>query len=110
MKKEKSVLQDFSLGQQITIASVLKRMTKYSTPDEYGRSKRLKVWENIPLEKPNTAIVVGVRTLSNGYTDWDREIGNIYNPAKYFKALLVVSTLSSAPYYVEFPVCDDFVK
>ena len=38
MKKEKSVLQDFSLGQQITIASVLKRMTKYSTPDEYGRS------------------------------------------------------------------------
>lgn len=92
-----------SLGQQITIDSVLKRKTKYSTQDEYGRSKRLKVWENIPLKQNKTAIVIGIRNLSNGNTDYDSDAGYMYNPTEYFKALLVVSNLNNAPYLVQYP-------
>lgn len=93
----------FSLGQQITVESVLKRKTKYSTPNEYGRSKRLKVWEKVPLKQSKTAIIIGIRNLSNGNTDYDSEVGYMYNPTEYFKALLVVSNLKNAPYFVECP-------
>lgn len=93
----------FSLGQQITVENVLKRRTKFSTPNEYGISKRLKVWERVPLKKATTAIIVGIRTLSNGNTDYDYEVGYMYNPTEYFKALLVVSSLKNAPYFVECP-------
>lgn len=93
----------FSLGQQITVDFVLKRKTKYSTPNEYGRSKRLKVWEKVPLKKSKTAIIVGLRNLSNGNTDYDGDVGYMYNPTEYFRALLVVSNLNKAPYFVECP-------
>lgn len=93
----------FSLGQQITVDSVLKRKTKYSTPDKYGRSKRLKIWEKVPLKQSKTAIIVGIRNLSNGNTDYDSEVGYMYNPTEYFKGLLVVSNLNNAPYFVECP-------
>ena len=92
----------FYLGQLITVDHVLKRRTKYST-NEYGNSKRLKNWEKLPLEKSKTAVVIGIRNLSNGYTSYDNEIGYMYNPTEYFKALLVVSALSKSPYFVNIP-------
>ena len=91
------------LGQKITVTSVLKRKTIYSTPNEYGRSKRLKVWEQEPIKQSKDAIIVGVRNLSNGDTDYDSEVGYMYNPTEYLKALLVVSNLNNAPYLVECP-------
>lgn len=104
MKKENQVeLPTFSLGDKIKVDSILKRVVKYSEPNEYGINKRLKVWKNVPLKESKTAIIIGIRNLSNGYTDHDREAGDIYNPTEYFKALLVVSSLSNVPYFVEYP-------
>lgn len=52
-------------------------------------------------EKSFTGYIVGERTLSNGYTEWQGENeGVLYSPHRYFKAYLVVFDLHNKPVHV----------
>lgn len=91
---------DYQLGQKVTITQVLKRKSEYRKENETDyRSTRHKFWMVVNLKKPREVMIVGVRTLSNGTTQYDSETGNLYDPKEYFKALLVTGTLREKPFY-----------
>lgn len=93
--------KDIELGKKITVSQYLKRRSEYRNDDkinEYCRTE-FKEWQERPFKEPKEVIVVGVRTLSNGYNIYDREAGNMYQPVTYFSALLVVKNLRSKPFY-----------
>lgn len=48
---------------------------------------------------PTYMSLIGIRTLSNGHVEWE-EGGRVYEPQNYFKALLVVKSLSSKPIFI----------
>ncbi len=95
-------MENIKLGQQITVTSSLIRNKSYFDPYEHGRTKR--TWIDVPLKEPVAAIVIGVRTLSNGETEYDKEAGAMYYPTEHFKALLVVTNLNNVPFFVKLPL------
>lgn len=64
----------FVLGQRVTFTEVLRRM---QTPFERGQ--RRKFWHNFLVEK-TAGVVVGTRTLSNGQSWFEDEVGYVYQP------------------------------
>lgn len=90
------------LGQKITVHSQYKRFGQYrrdQTIDAY-RDVEFKEWVEYPLAAPIEVIVVGVRTLSNGFNRYLSEYGNVFHPQTFFKALLVVKDLKTKPFFV----------
>lgn len=81
------------LGQEITITCFYKRVKKFEN------KKRWKIWETAPLKKDIKGVIVGVRTISNGITDYESE-GYLYSPKYHFPALLVSYSLSRNPILV----------
>lgn len=60
-----------------------------------------KEWVDLPALPIRVALVIGIRTLSNGRLHfWGEDGGTEYRPDKHFKAVLVVEDIKSAPYYV----------
>jgi hypothetical protein len=60
-----------------------------------------KEWVNLPGLSARVALMIGVRTLSNGSIKYGYgDEGPDYRPDKYFKAFLVVEDAKSKPYYV----------
>lgn len=92
----------FALGQKIIINSFLKRKISYYEVNQSYKN-RGKEWVDIPLEKDKIVIVLGIRTLSNGTTEHDPEVGTMYSPETYLKALLVVGSLYEKPFYTPYP-------
>ena len=91
---------NYQLGQKVIITQVLKRTIEYRKENETDyRSTRHKFWKVTDLKKPREVMIVGVRTLSNGITQYDSEAGNMYDPKDYFKALLVTGTLREKPFF-----------
>jgi len=62
----------------------------------HWKSNGDKEWLPKRIEPPIYAYVMGIRTLSNGSTDYDRN----YAAKTYIKAFLVVTDLKSKPFYV----------
>jgi hypothetical protein len=91
--------------QKITIDSKLHRSRGYQSYGDIGWRVRTRFWEDRKFREGVTkeVIVIGVRTLSNGKTEYEEEVGNMYTPITYFKALLVVESLSSKPFYIKHP-------
>lgn len=93
---------EVELGKKITVLRYMKRMSKYrldKTINEY-KAVEFKEWWECHFKTPKEVIIVGVRTLSNGYNVWDSEAGNMYQPLTYFSALLVVEDLRSKPFCI----------
>lgn len=90
------------LGQKITITSILKRRSEYRYDNKISDYKKteFKTWMEEQLKAPIEVVVVGVRTLSNGYNIWESDIGNVFFAQSHFKALLVVKNLRSKPFFV----------
>lgn len=65
-----------------------------------GYREGRKEWVDLPGLSPRVALVIGVRTLSNGTVHYWSDDGTEYRPDKHFKAFLVVEDLKSKPYYV----------
>jgi len=82
-------------GDKIIVNHRLRRKSSYGMTRETS-----KYWEEEKLT-PIEAIVIGRRTLSNGISEWNGEIGIIYFPSKYFKAILVVTDMKNNPFYVK---------
>lgn len=89
---------------KITIGGELKRKRGWQdmTTSACSWRKRTRFWEEVKFRNGATkdVVIIGVRTLSNGWTEWDAETGNIYTPETYFKALLVVERLNSKPFFI----------
>jgi len=81
------------LGQKITIDHKLKRVVKPHPKPLHDN----KFWEKEKI-KPKECILIGVRTLSNGVSDYSE--GTYYEPKEYFKAYLVVESLNRKPFFV----------
>jgi hypothetical protein len=65
---------------------------------EVGDGHR-KTWNRYRLPETLNGMIIGERTLSNGYRSYE-EWGVQYDPAEYFKAYLVVTDMRSKPFYV----------
>jgi len=91
----------YTLGQKITVESQLKRISKFVQEGDVPWRTEYKVWDDQKLRQPIKGMVIGVRNLSNGKNCYEKEIGNVYTPKEYFKALIVVYKLSRKPILVK---------
>jgi hypothetical protein len=89
------------LGDAVTVTRVYQRRTKYEhrIPRQHYDT-RMKVWEAWDI-KPRRAIFLGLRTLCNGASEWEDEVGYVFDPDKegYFKAALVCFSTRENPVY-----------
>lgn len=82
-----------SLGKHLVVSEILVRKTN---------SEGYKYWEAKQLEKKRTAILIGYRTLSNGYRRWQgSQEGYTYEPKEYIKVRLVVFSTREKPVYIK---------
>lgn len=88
----------FELAQKLTVDHKLIRKSQYR--NKSGYNERVKIWEKTSLKTPMEVVLIGIRTLSNGTTDYDPECGYMYNGDEHFQALLVTDKLSRKPFYV----------
>jgi hypothetical protein len=91
----------YKLGQEIIINSKLVRVSFYKRSLS-SFNRRRKEWVTLELKEPQKVIVVGVRTLFDGWVDWDEDCGNSFEQDNHIKALLVTSKLSQKPFYVKY--------
>ena len=81
------------LGQEIEVKSILRRVKSRRDSDPWTYLD----WIEGPLEQPRTGIVIGKRTLSNGFTSVEPGEGILYTPTDYINVLLVVFNLKENP-------------
>jgi len=95
----------YELGQKIEVAAKLRRRSEYRQDKNIRewRNTEFKEWVEQPFKKVKTVMVIGVRTLSNGWNEYLMDYGNAYTALTYFKALLVVENLTQKPFYVKMP-------
>ena len=99
-----------AFGDRVSVTHRLVRRTEYP-----GGGARKKFWEPVEIVKrefvgrylkqkvtpdPAEAIVIGIRTLANGETEWLGEGGLLFVASDRFEAYLVATDLRSAPFYV----------
>lgn len=90
------------LGQKITVAACLRRRSEYRSNREINeyRETEFKEWVEQKFKEPKEVMVIGLRTLSQGYNKWGNDTGNVYYPLSHFSAVLVVVNLRSKPFFV----------
>lgn len=95
-------------GDTITVTRVYERRTRYRTNERFHSDDRVKVWELIEV-KPRAAIFLGERTLRNGITSWEDEVGMIFTPDKdgHFRAALVCFSPHENPVYAPLDQCQE---
>ena len=81
-------------GQKIIATHKLERGYKWVNEKKRG----YKFWRLKNIE-PCEVMVIGKRTLSDGYSWWMEE-SMVYSPEKYFPAYLVVENMNENPFYV----------
>lgn len=94
-------MSDYQLGQRVRFSTHLRRGWG---GEATGRGSN-KVWEPVPtlgkLTPPREGIIVGKRTLSNGwYAYGSYEDPGIYTAKEHFTAWMIVTDLRSAPVHV----------
>lgn len=102
-------MSDFQLGQKVRFTRPLVRRsipTRTMKLEEtiagapYTRTVSInREWQGNEFAQPAEGIIIGKRTLSNGYSQWE-EWGMDYGPAEHFTAWLVVKDLKSKPVHV----------
>jgi hypothetical protein len=102
-------MSDFTLGQRVRFTNPMKRRSIHTrtigvdsticgAPYRHHQSIN-KEWYGNQFAPEAEGIIVGKRTLSNGYAQWE-EYGTEYTPAEHFTAWMVVTNLHSAPVHV----------
>jgi hypothetical protein len=82
-------------GKTITVESKFKR--GYGERGTYPHI--MKVWKEVKLRKKTEVTIIGVRTLSNGTRESMGEEGVLYTATEHFRALLVVKSIYSKPFF-----------
>lgn len=100
---------EFTLGQRVKFTRPMKRRniptrtvgvdgTVGGAPYRHNLSIN-KEWQGNEFAPEREGIIVGKRTLSNGYAQWE-EYGTEYTAAEHFTAWMIVTDLRSAPVHV----------
>jgi hypothetical protein len=101
----------FTLGQRVRFTNPMKRQSvplrhiervrkSGTTGQEYTDKLPInKAWVPNQFAKEQEGIIVGKRTLANGYCSWE-EWGTVHEPAEHFTAYMIVTDLRSAPVHV----------
>lgn len=104
-------MSGFSLGQRVRFTRPMKRRTVPVRAIEadpatttggtqyLGKRRINKEWQANAFAPEREGIIIGKRTLSNGYTRWE-DYGTEYAPAEHFTAYLIVTDLHSKPVHV----------
>lgn len=94
--------KEIELGKKITVSSHLRRRSEYRQDSKINgyANTEFKEWVESAFKTPKEVIIIGVRTLSNGYNVWEKELGNVYYHQTSVGALLVVEDLRSKPFYI----------
>ncbi|OGC76243.1 hypothetical protein A2619_02195 [candidate division WWE3 bacterium RIFOXYD1_FULL_39_9] len=92
---------NFKLGDKVIVKSTLQRMWQRREAKPGKPLKKYKSWEEKPIEE-RIGLFIGYRTLSNGFIEWEDEVGNIFFPKEYFKAALVVFSEREKPVLVNY--------
>lgn len=89
-------------GDKIQITHILKRKREYKKHPkwEYPTNIEHKTWISISHSQ-SEGIVIGKRTLFNGYCIYDKEAGNIFHPEETIQAYLVALDMKRKPVYVK---------
>jgi hypothetical protein len=89
-------------GDRVRVKSVLRRSTEYRKRKNYSgreREQRYKLWKETPISE-RSGILIGFRTLINGFTFWENDVGYIFDGNERFKAALVVFSEKENPVFV----------
>lgn len=90
------------LGQRVRYAATLRRAVEYA-PLQFGQwtNRRRKVWKRGDWRgepDPGEGIVVGLRTLADGFSDWEsEEVGYVFTPTDRHSAVLIAYDLRRKP-------------
>ena len=95
-------LLEMQFGDKIQVTHILRRDQSYGPHPKatYPRSVYFKTWRPIP-QSQGTGIVIGKRTLFNGYNVYEPDCGNIFHPLEHFDAYLVALDMKRNPVYVK---------
>ncbi|WXW93182.1 hypothetical protein SEA_BRAYBEAST_46 [Arthrobacter phage BrayBeast] len=104
-------MSDFELGQRVRFSRPIIRMriptkqvevtVKLPYGQEWKEKRHVNVeWTVNPFDGPAEGIIVGKRTLSNGYREYHYDAGYEYGPAEHFTAYLVAFDLRRKPVHV----------
>jgi hypothetical protein len=96
------------LGEKIVVEKYYKRV-KYHEDNGHGWQQRMKEWRETAM-RPTVGVIVGVRTVSNGRTDYEDDAGYIYSPKKFFRAILVSTSLYRLPILVPFETSTELIE
>lgn len=86
----------FTLGQKVRFKATLKRVTKYDESRGWNHG-RMKIWKRQP-ESAGDGIVIGPRTLTDGYSWWTGD-EYAFKPIERHKAVLIASHPRHKPTY-----------
>ena len=89
------------LGDKVVVKSILQRMRQRREVKPGKPFKEYKLWEEKQIEE-RIGLFIGYRILSNGFIEWEDEVGNIFFPKEYFKAALVVFSEREKPVLVNY--------
>lgn len=85
------------LGEWRIITNVAYRRVEHR--ENYGR--RIKVWRSLNFTmKPFSAMYIGYRTVADGETQWEDEVGYIFIPHSHREIWLFVQKPREKPVYV----------
>lgn len=94
----------YALGDRVKFTRHLERHGRYADRISH------KVWEKAPTDyllesfpeigKEKVGIVIGVRTLADGYNTYDYDSGTEFHATGFFQAALVVFDLRRKPVFV----------
>lgn len=91
---------EYKLGDKIIFNKFFERKTTRKPIGETSFIGRFKQWDIEHLKSPKEGLVIGYRTLSNGYTDFEDGVGTIFEQTESFKAMLVVFSMFKKPILV----------
>lgn len=90
-------MSDFRLGQRVIFTHPLERRGTWNAE----KRRAGKAWKHSSYEKAareeHEGIIIGKRTLANGDTQWEDEVGTMFFPTEHFQAYLIATTLHRKP-------------
>lgn len=91
-----------NFGDKIEVTHILRRSESSgrNPKGEYPHNVYFKTWKPVPFNY-GAGIVIGKRTLFNGYNIYDHEAGNIFHPQETIQAYLVALDMKRNPVYVK---------
>lgn len=97
-REEASKVKHTDFLKPIKFTHILKRVSIWKPINNNIEEYCYKEWVEKPHEGEGT--IIGQRTLQNGFSIWEDEVGSVFTPKEYIKAYLVVNDMNKKPFYI----------